>query len=186
MVVGEIANSTSISFEKIIVLEIAARKLDFSPVGKESPCPEGVLQYFHTYVGLGHFLGFKILNFNILGVFRKLNMFLDMKILWILFGGHHKFRLYSGVISMHLRVFSLSQSTEWGIFIWVAKISNNFWGCLKFLIFLGMKGRCWAGANVWRKNESTPPPPPLGVPAAGEQQRHRSDCDDVKTSVFVC
>ena len=23
-------------------------------------------------------------------------------------------------------------------------------------------------------------------PAASEQQRHRSDCDDVKTSVFVC
>ena len=25
----------------------------------------GVLRYFHTYVGSGHFLGFKILNFNI-------------------------------------------------------------------------------------------------------------------------
>ena len=24
----------------------------------------GVLRYFHTYVGSGHFLGFKILNFN--------------------------------------------------------------------------------------------------------------------------
>ena len=27
----------------------------------------GVLRYFHTYVGSGHFLGFKILNFNIWG-----------------------------------------------------------------------------------------------------------------------
>ena len=25
----------------------------------------GVLRYFHTHVGSGHFLGFKILNFNI-------------------------------------------------------------------------------------------------------------------------
>ena len=31
----------------------------------------GVLRYFHTYVGSGHFLGFKILNFNILGGFQN-------------------------------------------------------------------------------------------------------------------
>ena len=41
-VVGEKANSTvdfkTISFEKITVWEIAVRKLDFSPVGIESPC----------------------------------------------------------------------------------------------------------------------------------------------------
>ena len=46
-----------------------------------------------------------------------------------------------------------------GTFLGVAKISNIFWGCLIFLIFLGMKGRCWARAYVWRKIESTPPPP---------------------------
>ena len=35
---------------------------------------------------LGLFLG--VLNFNIFGVFRKMNIFLDiMKILWIFFGG---------------------------------------------------------------------------------------------------
>ena len=28
-----------------------------------------------------------------------------------------------------------------GIFFGVAKISNIFWGCLKFLIFLGVNGR---------------------------------------------
>ena len=31
--------------------------------------------YFHIYVGLGHFLGFKILNFNIFGVFQKKKIF---------------------------------------------------------------------------------------------------------------
>ena len=38
---------------------------------------------------------------------------------------------------MHFRVFSLGHGTEWGIFFGVAKISNIFLGCLKFLIFFG-------------------------------------------------
>ena len=49
----------------------------------------GVLRYFHTYSGSGHFLGFKILNFNILRRFQ--NSFFwgggCMKILWIFFVG---------------------------------------------------------------------------------------------------
>ena len=36
-----------------------------------------------------------------LGVFRKINIFWGMKILWM-----HKIGLYLGVISMHFRVFS--------------------------------------------------------------------------------
>ena len=52
------------------------------------------------------FGGVKILNFNILGGFRKINIFRGMKILWIRFGGHHKIGLYLGVISMHFTVFS--------------------------------------------------------------------------------
>ena len=39
--------------------------------------------FIHT---LAHFLGFKILNL----VFRKMNIFWDIKILWIFFGGPHK------------------------------------------------------------------------------------------------
>ena len=38
---------------------------------------------------------------------------------------------------MHLMIFSKGQGIEWGIFFWVAKISNIVWGCLKFLIFFG-------------------------------------------------
>ena len=41
----------------------------------------GILRYFHVYIGWGHFWGFKILNFIILGVFRKINIFGDTKIL---------------------------------------------------------------------------------------------------------
>ena len=35
----------------------------------------GVLQYFHTYVGSGHFWGFKILNFNNLVFFFQNSFF---------------------------------------------------------------------------------------------------------------
>ena len=52
-----------------------------------------------------------------------------------IFWGHYKIGLYLGVISMHFRVDSQGNSTEWGVFFGVAKISNIFLGCLKFLIF---------------------------------------------------
>ena len=54
---------------------------------------------------LGSFFLVKILNFNIFWVFRKIDIFLGVKILWIFFWGHHKIRLYLGVISMHFWVF---------------------------------------------------------------------------------
>ena len=93
------------------------------------------------------FVGFKILNFNIFWAFRKMNIFWGMKTLWI-FLGHHKIALYLGVISIHFRVSSLGQGTEWGIIFWVAKISNSFFVYLKFRIFFGVNGRCWARVYV--------------------------------------
>ena len=55
-----------------------------------------------------------------------------------IFWGHHKIGLYLEVISMHFRVFSESQGTEWRIFfwllkvqifiIWVLEILDIFWG----------------------------------------------------------
>ena len=47
-----------------------------------------------------------------------------MKILWIFFGGHHKIGLYLQVISlfsMHFRIFSEGQGTEWRIFFGLLK-----------------------------------------------------------------
>ena len=52
-----------------------------------------------------------------------------------IFGGHHKIRLYFEVISMHIRVFSEGQDTEWRIFLGLLKISNNYTRCMKFLYF---------------------------------------------------
>ena len=61
------------------------------------------------HVGLGYFWGLKILNFNIFGVM-------------------------SLGISMHFRVFSKGQGTEWKMFFGLLKFKYLF-GCLKFLIF---------------------------------------------------
>ena len=51
-----------------------------------------------------------------------------MKILWIFLGGHHKIRLYLGVISMHFGSF------------FKVKVQNvgYFGGLLKFQVFLGV------------------------------------------------
>ena len=45
-----------------------------------------------------------------------MNIFSDMKIFVDNFWGQHKIGLYLVVISMHFRIFSLGQRTEWGIF----------------------------------------------------------------------
>ena len=65
-----------------------------------------------------------------------------MKTLDIFLGGHHKIGLYKGVISIHFRVFSEGQGTEWGMFFWVAKISIFLGGVFKITGIFGVKGRC--------------------------------------------
>ena len=87
------------------------------------------------------FLGFKILNFNIFGGFRKLNIFWGMKLLWIFFWG---------------------SSQNWTIKVQTGGYflgCSNFkylLGCLKCLFFFfwvgvgvgGLNGRCWARAYI--------------------------------------
>ena len=67
--------------------------------------------FFYTNVGSGHCFGVQNFEFLIFGVFSKINIFWDMKILLIFSKGHHKIGLYLGVISMHFRVFSKGQGT---------------------------------------------------------------------------
>ena len=45
-----------------------------------------------------------------------------------IFGGHHKIGLYLEVISMHFRVFSEGQGTEWRIFFGLLKFQILIWG----------------------------------------------------------
>ena len=59
----------------------------------------------HIYVGSGHFLGLKILNFNIFRGFQKNEYFWGYEDLDILGG------LYLGDISMHSMVFFKGQGT---------------------------------------------------------------------------
>ena len=85
--------------------------------------PWGGTLIFSHIRRLGLFFGFKILNFNNYWVFRKMNIFLNMKILWIFFGGSSQNWASLRVISMHFR----SQRYRIGIFFGVVKISNIFW-----------------------------------------------------------
>ena len=97
---------------------------------------------------LGSFLGFKILNFNTFSGFQKNNYFLGYEdFVDIFLGSSQNLTVLRGHFYTFQGLF-LAQGTEWGIFFGVAKISNIFWGCLKFLIFFGVKGRCWARAYV--------------------------------------
>ena len=77
------------------------------------------------------------MNFNILGGFQKTEYFGGYEDFVDFLGGHHKIGLYLEVISMHFRVFSEGQGTEWRIFfgllkfqifIWVLEILDIFWG----------------------------------------------------------
>ena len=79
-----------------------------------------------------------------------MNIFLGMNILWIFFGGHPKIGLVLGVFLCILGSF-LKVNKQNLDFFWVAKISNIVLGCFKFLIFLGVNGRCWVRAYVCRK-----------------------------------
>ena len=94
---------------------------------------QGVTLIFSYICRPGSFFGFKILN---------LNIFFYMKICgYFFFLFLHKIGLKLGVISIFLR-----SRYRMGDIFGVAKISNIFWGCLKFLIFFGVNGRCWARA----------------------------------------
>ena len=69
---------------------------------------------------LGSFLCVKFRISIFVWVFRKVNIFLGMKLLWIIFGDHHKIGLYLGVISMHFRGLFLTSRYRMG---------DMFWGC---------------------------------------------------------
>ena len=55
-------------------------------------------------IGSGHFWGFKILNINILGFFRKMHILGGMEILRIFFWDQSKIELVLGVISMYFTI----------------------------------------------------------------------------------
>ena len=74
------------------------------------------------------------MNSNIFLGFRKINIFGGMKILWIFFGSP-QIGLYLGSFLCILGSFLKVKVQNRGIFFGVAKISNIFFGCLKFLIF---------------------------------------------------
>ena len=75
-----------------------SRILTFWPQPLGQGCDQrGVLcGYFHTYVGPGYFLGFKILISIFLGVLRKVYIFGGYEDFVDIFWGHHKIGLVWG------------------------------------------------------------------------------------------
>ena len=94
----------------------------------------GVLWYIHTYVGSGYFLGFKILIFNIFGVFQKNDFFL-------IFGVWRFCGYFWGVITK-LGYISGSFLCILGSFLKVKVQNGDIFGSLKFQFF----GGAW---NFW-------------------------------------
>ena len=84
---------------------------------------------------LGPFLGFKILNFDIFGGFQKNSYFWGYEDFVNIFWGSSQ---NCTILRGHFFVFyalCLKSRYRMGVFFGVAKNSNTFLGCLKFLIF---------------------------------------------------
>ena len=67
---------------------------DLSVLIADSKDAQGVLWYFHTYVGLGYFSKFWISIFW--GVFRKMNIFWGYEDFMVICWGHHEIGLVKG------------------------------------------------------------------------------------------
>ena len=76
---------------------------------------------------------FWVQNFEFQYFFSENRIFWGYEDFVDIFGGHHKIRLYLGVISMHFRVFLWSRY-RMGVVFGLVKF-QMFLGCLKFLIF---------------------------------------------------
>ena len=110
---------------------------------------EGTLIFSYIYVGLDHFWGFKILNFNMFGGFQKYHYFwgyedfVDISLQnWTGFRGH--FYTFQG--------FFLRSMCRMGILFGVAQNYKYFLGSGWYSRYiLGVDSRCWVQAYVWRK-----------------------------------
>ena len=114
--------------------------------------PMGVLWHIHKNVGLGHYWGFKILNFGAGGGGGQKNEYIlryeeSVYIFW----DHYKIWVLLGVIFIHLGAF-LKVKLQNGIFLGGRSNFKYFWGMPDFPdIFGGINSRCWVQAYVSRK-----------------------------------
>ena len=116
----------------------------------------GGIWYFHTYVGSGHFLGFKILNFIIILGFQKKWYFWGYEDFVDIFWGHHKIDYIKGSFICILGYFlKVKVGLQNGGYFLGCQNSKYSLGYLKCLIFFwggegggGVNGICWARAYV--------------------------------------
>ena len=106
---------------------------------------------------MGHFFGLKILNFNIFGGFQKNKYILGYEDFLGVITKLDYIYFFLCILGSFLKVIVQNGDIFWGL-MWmmplhlhvnqksdyddmmVAKISNIFLGCLKFLIFFGGEG----------------------------------------------
>ena len=99
----------------------------------------------------------RLLNFNIFVGFQKNKYFFGVWRFWGYFSGViTKLDYVNGSFLCILGSFLKVKVQNWGIF-GLLKF-QIFFGCLKCLIFWGVKGRCWARAYVCMKISEYPPP----------------------------
>ena len=72
-------------------------------------------------------------------IFRKMDIFGDNEDFVDILGVITKFNYIKGSFLCILGYF-LKVRYKMGIYFWVAKVSNIFWGCLKFQIFFWFEG----------------------------------------------
>ena len=94
----------------------------------------GVLWYFHTYIGSGHFFGFKILNLTIIIIFfllgggggsEKIFFWGDEDFVDIFGGSTQNWTIFRGHFYVFKGIF-LRSSYRMGDTFWAAKILNIF------------------------------------------------------------
>ena len=97
---------------------------------------------------MGHsesFFGVQNFEFQYFLVFRKNDFFYGYEGFEDMYLWSSQIGLYLGAISMQFVSFP-KVKVQMGVFVWIAKNSNTFLGCLKFLIYFGVNSRCWARA----------------------------------------
>ena len=107
-----VADNEEIITHKFSHLQITLLRLNsFIMMGSQGVWGGGYSDIFFTYISSGHYFGFKILNFNILGGVQKNEYFWGYEDFVGIFGGS----------------FLCILGSEWGIYFGLVKFQMIFW-----------------------------------------------------------
>ena len=121
----------------------------------------GVLQYFHVYVGLKHYFGFKI---PVKSIFWGYEESVDFFFFFFFFGGGggagglslQNCTIYFGVSFPYILGSRCFGTAKFQIFFGYAWYSWYWYFLIILTYYFGVNSRYWVQAYVWRKIENTP------------------------------